>query len=150
MDFYQISQKIRPSASHSGRNSSNVISDVSTLMKECWSPNPTARPPMLRAKKTLHNLKDTLDIKKSSINNRQVKHLSLIYIYIYIYITCCLIHFHSTILHFCLQLNNQNIIQTEIYSYDKKESLSADSDNYSQNSSLTNSSPSQENVVRFS
>lgn len=111
-------KKIRPSASHSGRISSKVIIDVSTLMKECWSPNPTARPPMLRAKKTLHSLKDTHDNKTSSINNRQ--------------------------------LNNQNIIQNEIYSYDKKESLSADSDNYSQNSSLTNSSPSQENGVRFS
>ena len=85
-------------------------------MKESWQPNPSARPPMLRAKKTLHSLKDTLEKEKT--NSRQ--------------------------------LNNQNALQKEIYSYDKKESLSTDSDNYSQNSSLTNSIPSQENGVRFS
>ena len=35
-------------------------------MKECWSQTPTARPPMLRAKKSLQSLKDTLAIKISS------------------------------------------------------------------------------------
>jgi bone morphogenetic protein receptor type-1B len=108
-------KKIRPSC-NSTWNVSKYVSQVSNLMKESWQPNPSARPPMLRAKKTLFSLKDTLEKEKSTAR----------------------------------QLNNQNSIQKGIYSYDKKESLSADSDNYSQNSSLTNSIPSQENGVRFS
>lgn len=109
-------KKIRPSTSHlSCGNSSTVLSEVSTLLKECWQSNPSARPPMLRAKKTLQSLKDTLDIKPSNTQ----------------------------------QLINPNSNTKESYSCDKKESLSADSDNYSQNSSLTNSNPSQENGVSF-
>ena len=46
---------------------------------------------------------------------------------------------------------NSKTADVESYSWDKKESMSADSDNYSQtNSSLTNSNPSHENCVRFS
>jgi len=108
-------KKIRP-CMLAGWQSSKYVSEVSTLMKESWQHIPSARPPMLRAKKTLNTLKDTLEKEKT--NTRQ--------------------------------LNNQNLQQKEIYSYDKKESLSADSDNYSQNSSLTNSIPSTENGVRFS
>lgn len=105
-------KKIRPSTSYPAWKSSKVLSEVCTLMKECWQTNPSARPPMLRAKKTLSAQKDTL-----LSNSRQPL--------------------------------NTNAITKENYSWDKKESLSTDSDNYSQNSSLTNSNPSQENGVKF-
>ena len=52
------SQKIRPSTSQFGWSSSSSVSEVSTLMKECWQANASARPPMLRAKKTLIRLLD--------------------------------------------------------------------------------------------
>lgn len=68
---YPFFQKIRPSM-HPSWNSSKFVSGVSILMKESWQPNPSARPPMLRAKKTLHSLKDTLEKEKS--NSRQVNH----------------------------------------------------------------------------
>lgn len=53
-----------------GWQSSKYVSEVSTLMKESWQHIPSARPPMLRAKKTLNTLKDTLEKEKT--NTRQV------------------------------------------------------------------------------
>ena len=53
-----------------GWQSNKYVSEVSTLMKESWQQMPSARPPMLRAKKTLHTLKDTLEKEKT--NSRQV------------------------------------------------------------------------------
>ena len=48
------------------------------------------------------------------------------------------------------QQNNSDSQAKYTYSSGKKESISTDSDNYSQNSSLTNSNPSQEINVRYS
>ena len=59
-------QKIRPSTSQFGWSSNSTVSKVSTLMKECWQANASARPPMLRAKKTLIGLKEGLQKKISS------------------------------------------------------------------------------------
>ena len=59
-------QKIRPSTSQFGWSSISTVSKVSTLMKECWQANASARPPMLRAKKTLISLKENLQEKISS------------------------------------------------------------------------------------
>ena len=53
-----------------GWQSSKYVSEVSTLMKESWQQIPSARPPMLRAKKTLNTLKDTLEKERN--NTRQV------------------------------------------------------------------------------
>ena len=132
-----------------GWQSSKYVSEVSTLMKESWQQIPSARPPMLRAKKTLNTLKDTLEKEKT--NTRQVIMVKLNDVDLQAKISLGLQLKALIISNFnVFQLNNQNIQQKEIYNYDKKESLSADSDNYSQNSSLTNSIPSTENGVRFS
>jgi len=109
-------KKIRPSTSQFGWSSISTVSKVSTLMKECWQANASARPPMLRAKKTLIGLKENLQKKISSEK----------------------------------QQNNLYSPIKDTYNLDKKESISTDSDNYSQNSSLTNSNPSQEMNVRYS
>lgn len=118
-------KKIRPSTSHlSCGNSSAVLTEVSNLLKESWQSNPSARPPMLRAKKTLQSLTAVL------LNDKfQIK---------------------ASNAHPLIDPNSKTA-DVESYSWDKKESMSADSDNYSQtNSSLTNSNPSHENCVRFS
>lgn len=64
-------KKIRPCTSYKHWDSSKVLSQVSTLTKECWQMKPLARPPMLRVKKTLSNLKDTLDMKQTNILQQQ-------------------------------------------------------------------------------
>ena len=68
-------QKIRPSTSQFGWSSISTVSKVSTLMKECWQSNASARPPMLRAKKTLIGLKEGLQ-KKISSEKQVIWHFS--------------------------------------------------------------------------
>ena len=68
-------QKIRPSTSQFGWSSISTVSKVSTLMKECWQANASARPPMLRAKKTLIGLKEGLQ-KKISSEKQVIWHFS--------------------------------------------------------------------------
>ena len=160
-DFWNYHfQKIRPSTSQFGWSSNSTVSKVSTLMKECWQANASARPPMLRAKKTLIGLKENLQEKISS-EKQVICHLSPFKIANQQGIFLFHVSIHKCIRNtsfegnwicnfFPLQQNNLYSPIKDTYNLDKKESISADSDNYSQNSSLTNSNPSQEINVRYS
>ena len=160
-DFWKyLFQKIRPSTSQFGWSSNSTVSKVSTLMKECWQANASARPPMLRAKKTLIGLKENLQEKISS-EKQVICHLSpfkianqqgicLFHVSIHKCIRNTLFEGNWIFNFFPFQQNNLYSPIKDTYNLDKKESISTDSDNYSQNSSLTNSNPSQEINVRYS
>ena len=160
-DFWNYHfQKIRPSTSQFGWSSNSTVSKVSTLMKECWQANASARPPMLRAKKTLIGLKENLQEKISS-EKEVICHLSPLkianqqgFFLFHVSIQNCIRNtlFEGNWIYKFFRLQQKTLYSPikDTYNLDKKESISTDSDNYSQNSSLTNSNPSQEMNVRYS